>query len=97
MERLDAFTIRVYGILIHNNQLMRLKEPFWGEILYKMPGGGLEFGEGTLQCLARELKEELNLTLDQAELFMCKKISFVLNLKPMSNFLLCIIKFLAKI
>ncbi|MGQ2118251.1 NUDIX domain-containing protein [Ornithobacterium rhinotracheale] len=69
MERLDAFTIRVYGILIHNNQLMRLKEPFWGEVLYKMPGGGLEFGEGTLQCLARELKEELNLTLDQAELF----------------------------
>lgn len=69
MEKLDAFTIRIYGVLVENNKLMRLKEPYWGEILYKLPGGGLEYGEGTLECLARELKEELNLELDTAELF----------------------------
>ena len=69
MEKLNAFTIRIYGVLVENNKLMRLKEPYWGEILYKLPGGGLEYGEGTLECLARELKEELNLELDTAELF----------------------------
>ena len=69
MEKLDAFTIRIYGVLVENNKLMRLKEPYWGEVLYKFPGGGLEYGEGTLECLARELKEELNLELDTAELF----------------------------
>lgn len=69
MENINAFTIRIYGILLHNHKLMTLKEPYWGEILYKLPGGGLEFCEGTLQCLSRELKEELNLELDTAELF----------------------------
>ncbi|MBV7441640.1 NUDIX hydrolase [Weeksellaceae bacterium TAE3-ERU29] len=69
MEELNAFTIRIYGILVEDNKLMRLKEPYWGEILYKFPGGGLEYGEGSLECLARELKEELNLELDTAELF----------------------------
>lgn len=69
MEKLDSFTIRVYGILVNNGKLLRLKEPFWGEVLYKLPGGGLEFGEGTVACLKRELKEELNLNLVSATHF----------------------------
>lgn len=66
MEKLDSFNIRVYGLLIHQGALMILKEPYAGEILYKFPGGGLEFGEGTLACLERELIEELNLQLTEA-------------------------------
>lgn len=62
MEKLDSFTIRIYAIIIHENRLMLLKEPYAGEILYKLPGGGLEFGESTTECLSRELMEELNLT-----------------------------------
>lgn len=69
MEKLDSFTIRVYGVLVNNGKLLRLKEPFWGEVLYKLPGGGLEFGEGTVACLKRELKEELNLNLVSATHF----------------------------
>ena len=30
----------------------------------KLPGGGLEFGEGTHDCLKREFKEELNLEVE---------------------------------
>lgn len=32
-----------------------------GEYFTKFPGGGLEFGEGTRDCLKREFKEETNL------------------------------------
>jgi len=32
-----------------------------GEYYTKFPGGGLEFGEGTRECLQREFKEEMNL------------------------------------
>lgn len=58
--RIDGFNIRVYGICIYNNQLLTLVEPFAGNIVQKLPGGGLEFGEGPIDCLIREFKEELN-------------------------------------
>ncbi len=32
-----------------------------------MPGGGLEFGEGTRDCLKRELKEEMNLNAEAGD------------------------------
>lgn len=63
MEKIDKFNVRVYGLLVHEHQLMVLKEPYAGEILYKFPGGGVEFGEGLTACLDRELQEELNLKL----------------------------------
>ena len=35
-----------------------------GKIICKFPGGGLEFGEGTTDCLKREFREELNLEIE---------------------------------
>ena len=57
------FNVRIYGLLIKNNQLLVVREPFMGKMVYKFPGGGLEFGEGTVDCLKREFKEELNLDI----------------------------------
>ncbi|MFX5510116.1 NUDIX domain-containing protein, partial [Acinetobacter baumannii] len=34
-----------------------------GQFYTKLPGGGLEIGEGTRDCLAREFKEETGLTV----------------------------------
>lgn len=60
------FNVRVYCFIVRNNELMLLKEPFAGKLVVKLPGGGLEEGEGTIDCLKRELKEELNLNLTSA-------------------------------
>ncbi len=34
---------------------------------WDLPGGGLDFGETTEECLRREIKEELNLNVDSIE------------------------------
>lgn len=55
------FNVRVYALLEHEGKVMIIHEPFQGQLIYKFPGGGLEFGEGTRECLLREFKEELNM------------------------------------
>ncbi|MBL7700005.1 MAG: NUDIX domain-containing protein [Chitinophagaceae bacterium] len=59
------FNIRVYGILINEkNQLLVADEYIRGGYYTKFPGGGLEFGEGTRDCLKREFKEEMDLEVE---------------------------------
>ena len=60
----NHFNIRVYGIVIENNHLLLADEFFKGLKMTKFPGGGLEFGEGTIDCLRREAHEELNCEID---------------------------------
>lgn len=56
------FTIRVYGLLITDENKVLVSDEFIrGNYYTKFPGGGLEFGEGTRECLAREFMEEMNL------------------------------------
>jgi 8-oxo-dGTP diphosphatase len=62
------FNIRVYGILITNNHELIVSDEFIrGSYITKFPGGGLEFGEGTRDCLRRELLEEMNLKIEVGE------------------------------
>jgi ADP-ribose pyrophosphatase YjhB (NUDIX family) len=67
---IDKINIRVYAIYLNEkNELMALDEGYVGEKLIKLPGGGLEFGEGTIECLHREFAEELNLKIEVLEHF----------------------------
>jgi ADP-ribose pyrophosphatase YjhB (NUDIX family) len=56
------FNIRVYGILSEPERGVLVSDEFIrGGYYTKFPGGGLEFGEGTRDCLKREFMEEMNL------------------------------------
>ncbi len=56
------FNVRVYGLLINEQQQVLVSDEYIrGGYYTKFPGGGLEFGEGTRDCLAREFMEEMNL------------------------------------
>jgi 8-oxo-dGTP diphosphatase len=56
------FTIRVYGILINEKKQVLVSDEFIrGKYYTKFPGGGLELGEGTRDCLKREFMEEMDL------------------------------------
>ena len=62
------FNLRVYGILLgENNQVLVSDEFIRGSYYTKFPGGGLEFGEGTRDCLKREFMEEMNLNVQVGE------------------------------
>jgi len=62
------FNIRVYGILINEKREVLVSDEFIrGKYYTKFPGGGLEFGEGTRDCLKREFKEEMDLNVDIKE------------------------------
>jgi len=62
---MEQFNVRVYGILINEKKQVLVADEFIREKYYtKFPGGGLEFGEGTRDCLKREFMEELNLKIE---------------------------------
>ena len=59
------FNIRVYGILINDEKQILVSDEFIrGKYYTKFPGGGLEPGEGTRDCLKREFVEEMNLNVE---------------------------------
>lgn len=67
MQTPQQFTIRVYGILNYNNHILVSDEYIRGNYFTKFPGGGLEIGEGTRECLIREFKEETGLAVTVGE------------------------------
>src|SRR5882762_1641254 len=59
------FNLRVYGVLSgENGDILVSDEYIRGNYYTKFPGGGLEFGEGTRDCLKREFKEEMDLDVE---------------------------------
>lgn len=56
------FNLRVYGILTDDNHRILLADEFIrGKYITKFPGGGMEIGESTRDCVKREFMEETNL------------------------------------
>ena len=63
-------TIRVYGILINEQQQILVSDEYIrGMYVTKFCGGGLEEGEGTRDCLRREFMEEMNLNVQVEDHF----------------------------
>jgi len=59
----NRFNIRVYGIWLHEGMVLINEEMIRGKKIVKFPGGGLELGEGTIDGLRREWKEELDMDI----------------------------------
>ena len=56
------FNVRVYGVLLDEEKRLLVSDEFIrGQYITKLPGGGLEIGDGTRDCLQREFKEETGL------------------------------------
>jgi len=61
MEYEGKFVIRVYGLIINSRNEVLITDEFQlDQPMTKFPGGGLQFGEGPIDCLVREIREECN-------------------------------------
>jgi 8-oxo-dGTP diphosphatase len=59
------FNVRVYGLLINdNNEILISDEQEYGMRFTKFPGGGLEYGEGLIEGIKREFIEECNAEIE---------------------------------
>ncbi len=64
------FNIRVYGIFFNEQNEILVTDEFQLDTkMTKFPGGGMHFGEGTLDCLKREMIEECNQEITELEHF----------------------------
>jgi len=62
---MSYFNVRVYGLLINqNNEILVSDEEEYGFRFSKFPGGGLELGEGLIDGLKREFLEECNAEIE---------------------------------
>lgn len=62
---MNIFNVRVYGILINDNHEVLVSDEWIHDTrITKFCGGGLEWGEGTIDCLKREFKEEMKLPIE---------------------------------
>lgn len=65
-----SFNIRVYGLFINSeNEILLADEERFGMKMTKFPGGGLHYGEGTIDCLKREALEEFGQEIEVLEHF----------------------------
>ncbi len=66
----NQFNIRVYGIFTNEvGDILITDEYQLDTKMTKFPGGGLHFGEGTIDCLKREMREECNQEIENIEHF----------------------------
>ena len=62
---MGLFNVRVYGILLDSDQRILISDEYEHQTYFtKFPGGGLEFGEGTIEGLKREFIEECQLPIE---------------------------------
>lgn len=68
LQRPNELKVRVYGIIESQGKVLLSYERYNDFAFTKFPGGGLEFGETPVECLKRELQEELSISVAKFEL-----------------------------
>lgn len=67
-KRTKQLRVRVAALIYNSrNEILLLQQKKKSKLYWLLPGGGIEYGEPALEALKRELKEELDLSLSNAQ------------------------------
>lgn len=64
---IKSINLRIYGVLVNNSKQVLVSDEriYYNNLeVTKFPGGGLELGEGTIDCIIRECKEEIGIDVE---------------------------------
>lgn len=69
-SKIKRYIVRVYTLIINSNNEILISDEFQLNMrMTKFPGGGMQFGEGTIDCLKREAVEEFGQEIEVLEHF----------------------------
>lgn len=69
-QQRPCFNVRVYALIVNKKEDVLLSDEYQLDTkMTKFPGGGLHFGEGTIDCLKREAIEEFGQEIEVLEHF----------------------------
>lgn len=69
-SKINRYIIRVYALIINADNEVLISDEFQMDMrMTKFPGGGMEFGEGAIDCLKREAIEEFGQEIEVLEHF----------------------------
>jgi len=70
LPEIKHFSLRVYALIINDKaQVLLSDEYLFNQKMTKFPGGGMHFGEGTIDCILREAIEEFGQEIAVTEHF----------------------------
>lgn len=69
-SKITRYIVRIYALIINSNDEILLSDEYQLNMrMTKFPGGGMHFGEGTIDCLKREAIEEFGQEIEVLEHF----------------------------
>ncbi|MDO8493706.1 MAG: NUDIX domain-containing protein [bacterium] len=85
MNENKKFVIRCRAIIIHDGKLLVVKHPH-NTSFAALPGGHLEWGEDVIECMSREIEEELGVKPEIGRLLYINTFADGENSQPMEFF-----------
>lgn len=79
----ERFSCRIYGVLRKESEVLLTRSRFFARQFVNFPGGGVDLGEGPVEALRREYREETGLSIRPVRVLYASEAAHVSTQAPM--------------